>query len=74
MKPGKRIELKIRYLDMLQCEGCMNEVLFDKPEWDNMDGHDIMDYDIEKLIALIPDDVIFRQWGCECFTEEGFAA
>ena len=54
---------------MLQTEGCLNEVLFNNPKWDDMDGHDVSDYDIRELVSIIPDDVIYRQWEGECFDE-----
>lgn len=73
MKESVIIELKTRYLDMLQDEGCLNEIVFNNPEWDDVKGHDIADYGIEHLIDRIPDDVILRLWESECFYEEKFA-
>lgn len=60
-------ELKARYLDMLQDEGCLNEILFDRPDLDESDGHDIDDYGAERLIAMVPDDVIFDHCGNEVY-------
>lgn len=60
---SKMHDLKARYLDVLQDEGCLNEILFDKPEWDNCDGYTIADHGEERLIAIVPDDVIFSHWG-----------
>lgn len=73
MKEGAIIDLKIRYLNMLQDEGCLNEIVFNNPEWDDVKGHDIADYGIKYLIDRIPDDVILRQWEYECLYEEDFA-
>lgn len=67
-------ELKVRYLEMLQGEGCLNEVLFDKPEWDEDDGHMIADHGEERLVAMVPSDVISRQWEGDPFCLEALAS
>jgi len=67
-------ELKLRYIDMLDAEGCLNEVLFDKPEWDDEPYCYSPDYyGVEKLKALVPDEVIVDHYGIEYFDCEGIA-
>lgn len=67
-------ELKIRYLEMLESEGCLNEVVFGLSEWDDDDEHTLQRYRVDQLIDMIPDDVIVSQWEGECFSKEDFAA
>ena len=68
-------KLKLRYLDQLQSEGCLNEVVFDHPEWDDSEEEYTLEhYDAERLIDMLPDDVIIRQWEGYWFCEEDFAA
>lgn len=74
MNNARMCELKFRYIDMLESEGCLNEILFDRPDLDYAEGHNIANYGMEKLVAMIPDDVIFRMWGSDCLSEEEFVA
>ena len=60
---NKMRELKIRYLDILQTEGCLNEVLFDKSEWDDDEDRDIDYYGEDRFLEIVPDDVVFHQFG-----------
>lgn len=50
-------DLKVRYLERLEAEGCLNEVLFDRPYWDDDGKHDIEDWGIEKLLKMVPVEV-----------------
>jgi len=61
-------ELKLRYIDMLDGEGCLNEVLFDKPEWDDEPYCYSLDYHgVEKLRDMISDEVIVDHYGRDYF-------
>jgi len=57
-------DLKYHYLEMLEIEGSLNEIVFDMPEWDEEPDVYTMEYHgVEKLIAMVPEDVLFRQFG-----------
>ena len=67
-------KLKFRYLEMLQNEGCLNEVVFGCPEWDDSeDEYTIECHGADRLVDMIPDDVIVRQWEGRWLCEEDFA-
>ena len=70
----KMRKLKLRYLMMLEDEGCLNEVIFGHPEWDDSEEYTLEHYDVERLLDIVPDDVIVRQWEGDWFCEEDFAA
>ena len=58
------VDLKYRYLEILEAEGCLNEVCFDKPEWDDESEVYTKEFHgVEKLMEMIPDDVLVRQFG-----------
>lgn len=54
----KEHDLKVRFLERLEAEGCLNEVLFDRPHWDDDGKHDIKDHGLENLVKMIPHDVV----------------
>lgn len=57
-------DLKYRYLEFLQNEGSLNEVAFDRPEWDEeSDIYTIEHHGVDKLKAMVPDDVLIRHFG-----------
>lgn len=64
-------ELTRRYLEVLEDEGVLNEVIFGRPEWDeDPNGRYTMEYHgVDKLTAMVSDDVLARQfgeWKCCC--------
>ena len=68
-------KLKLRYLVMLEDEGCLNEVVFGHPEWDDGEEENMLEhYDLERLLDVLPNDVIIRQWEGVWFNKEDFAA
>ena len=64
-------DLAYRYLDMLETEGVLNDVIFNRPDWDDdPEGRYTMEYHgVERLIKMVPDDVLLRNFGertCLC--------
>lgn len=57
-------DLKYRYLEILKDEGCLNEVCFDRPDWDEDSDKYTKEYHgVEKLMEMIPAEVLIRQFG-----------
>lgn len=66
------IALKQNYLSELNDEGTLNEVIHDKPEWDE-DGEHGLSYDeLANADSLVPDDVVIDHFRGVDFTEEDF--
>lgn len=64
-------DLAYRYLDMLETDGVLNDVIFNRPDWDDdPEGRYTKEYHgIEKLIKMVPDDVLLQNFGeraCLC--------
>ncbi len=66
------IELKQRYLSELMDEGCLNEILYDKPEWDEDGEHDISYEELASADKLIPDELVFDHYRDTHFTDGDF--
>ena len=68
------VSLKERYLAELVDAGCLNEILYDKPEWDNDGEHDLSYGELAKADELIPDELVLDHYRGYWFTAEDFAA
>ena len=66
------VELKQRYLSELMDEGCLNGVLYGKPEWDEDGEHDISYGELASADDLIPDEIAFDHYRDTYFTEGDF--
>lgn len=62
---SRHAELACRYLEVLEDEGVLNEVVFGRPEWDeDPNGRYTIEYHgVDKLTTMVPDDVLARQFG-----------
>lgn len=60
---GEITELKRRYLEQLDAEGCLNEVLFDRPADDDDPDKCLTDEMLDRADALVPDDVVENNYG-----------
>jgi len=67
----KLIILKRRYLEHLECEGCLYEVLFDQPEKDDEDGELTEDI-LDRADELVSDDVVFHEFDGQVFSPSDF--
>lgn len=73
MDDRRRKYLAYRYLSILEDEGNLNAVAFDKPELDgDPEARYTKEYHgVKKLMEMVPDDVLIRQFGeYECFIDD----
>jgi len=67
----KLVILKMRYLERLEGEGCLYEVLFDQPEKDDEDGELTKDI-LDRADELVGDDVVFHEFDGQVFSPSDF--
>lgn len=64
-------ELKQRYLTQLSDEGCLNAVIYNKPELDEK-GDGVSMGEIARADELVPDSVIKEHYKGTEFTDDDF--
>ena len=71
MDRDKLVILKKRYLEHIEGEGCLYEVLFDRPDKDEEDGELTEDI-LDRADELVSDDVVFHEFDGRVFSPSDF--
>lgn len=66
------VSLKQSYLSELGDEGVLNEVVRNRPDWDDDGEHGLSMDDLADADSLVPDEVVFDHYAGQVFTRDDF--